>query len=102
MAYAELEPFGPDAEAWRAGMIASVIANAYRDTKKRRQPFTPQDFMPTLPETPDEAAAALQGRITAAMMDMGGRVGTPAERAERAAERARRRKRPKQGGTDGT
>lgn len=31
---------------YRAGMIASTIANGYRDTKKKREPFTPQDFMP--------------------------------------------------------
>lgn len=79
MAYAELEPFGPDAEAWRAGVIASTIANVYRDSKKRAQPFTAQDFMPAEPLTAEEQAAALQARISAAMMQLGGRVRKPGE-----------------------
>lgn len=31
---------------WRTGVIASTIANANRDPKKRPKPFTPQEFMP--------------------------------------------------------
>ncbi len=29
-----------------AGVVASVVANVNRDPKKKREPFTPQDFMP--------------------------------------------------------
>jgi hypothetical protein len=43
-AYCSLEPFGPQADFWRAGMIASMIANVNR--KKNAQPFKPEDFMP--------------------------------------------------------
>jgi hypothetical protein len=93
MAYAELEPFGPDAEAWRAGIVAATIANVNRDTKKRPEPFTPQDFMPAQPETPEERQAALQARINAAMMRLGGRARRPDD-----PPRARRRK---QGDSDG-
>lgn len=46
IAYFHLEPWGCEVEDWRAGMIASTIANANRDTKKRSKPFTPEDFMP--------------------------------------------------------
>jgi len=46
MAYFSMEPWGTEIEDWRAGMIASVIANANRDEKKRRKPFEPKDFMP--------------------------------------------------------
>lgn len=74
MAYAELEPFGPDAEAWRAGVIASTIANVYRDRKKRSKAYTPQDFMPEEPTTPAERARTLTERIGSAMMSLGGQV----------------------------
>ena len=44
MAYSQLEPFGEKEAFWRAGMIASVIANAHKSKKTR--PFKPEDFMP--------------------------------------------------------
>jgi len=31
---------------YRAALICSVLANAFRDKKKRRKPFTPADFVP--------------------------------------------------------
>lgn len=46
MAFFSLEPWGCEVEDWRFGMLASVVANANRDAKKRRQPYEPQDFMP--------------------------------------------------------
>jgi len=79
-AYADLEPFGPDAEAWRAGTIAATIANAYRDRKRKPQPFVPQDFMPEEPKTPAERQADLQARISAAMMTLGGGAPRPGGR----------------------
>jgi hypothetical protein len=45
-AYYSLEPWGAEVEDWRAGMIASTIANVNRDPKKQRKPYTPKDFMP--------------------------------------------------------
>jgi hypothetical protein len=34
-------------EGWaRAGLIASTVANANRDQKRRRRPYEPQDFIP--------------------------------------------------------
>lgn len=44
IAFYELHPFGM--ENWNAGVIASTIANAHRDPKKQKKPFTPSDFMP--------------------------------------------------------
>ena len=41
-----LEPWGAEVEDWRFGMLASVIANANRDPKRRRKPYEPSDFMP--------------------------------------------------------
>jgi len=43
-AYSTIEPFGPPADFWRAGIIASMIANVNR--KKNQKPFQPEDFMP--------------------------------------------------------
>ncbi len=66
---AELEELGPDElpplytawgrrqerEDFRAGVLASIVANANRDPKKTR-PFTPASFFPSLAEffPPDE------------------------------------------------
>src|SRR5690554_1412819 len=46
MAFFSLEPWGAEVEDWRAGLIASTIANSYRDPKRRRKPYEPKDFMP--------------------------------------------------------
>lgn len=43
-AYCSIEPFGPVADYWRAGMIAAMIANVNR--KKNQPPYKPEDFMP--------------------------------------------------------
>ena len=45
-AYAQIEPFGPVRGDLRAGVVASVIAEVYRDPDKRAEPFTPAEFMP--------------------------------------------------------
>ena len=53
MAFAQLEPFGEQAAFWRAGMLASVIANVYR--AKGKKAFKPEHFMPKEPkESEDE------------------------------------------------
>lgn len=46
MAFYSLEPWGTEAEDFRAGVVASTIANANRDPKQRSRPYQPQDFMP--------------------------------------------------------
>lgn len=33
-------------EDYRVGLLCAVIAEPNRDSKKHKQPFTPQDFMP--------------------------------------------------------
>lgn len=43
--FAELEPLGSPAAFWRAGMIASTLANVHR-TKKAQKAYKPEDFMP--------------------------------------------------------
>lgn len=55
-AYFGLEPWGTEVEDWRAGLIASTIANANRDPKKRREAYQPQDFMPKREPKPEQDA----------------------------------------------
>ena len=43
-AYDQLEPFGPERDDLRAGVVASTIANVNRDPKRQRTPFTPDQF----------------------------------------------------------
>lgn len=45
MAYYQVEPFGQERDNLHAGIIASVFANANRDRKKQKKPFTIKDFM---------------------------------------------------------
>jgi hypothetical protein len=51
MAYYELEPFGEERADLRSAIVASTVANAHRDPKRRRKPFRPLDFMPRFDET---------------------------------------------------
>jgi hypothetical protein len=52
-----------------AAMICSLIANTHRDEKKKREPFTPADFLPPDPAEsgkPKETDwAAVQARMQA-------------------------------------
>ena len=50
--YYSVEPWGDDQHEARNGMLCSLIANVNRDTKKKRDPFMPRDFMrgPAEPE----------------------------------------------------
>jgi len=64
MAYYSIEPFGEHAAYWRAGVIASTIANVFRG--KRGKAMKPEDFTPKEPklkearQSPDEMAAVLK------------------------------------------
>ncbi len=52
MAYDQLEPFGERRADLRMAILASLIANANRDPDKRREPFSPADFMPRFESEP--------------------------------------------------
>ena len=77
LAYSNLEPFGPEREDQRAGMIAAIIANVNRDPAKRPEPYDVEDFFArwdtaerkaaeaTVKETPD-----LKSKLTAWAMKM--------------------------------
>ena len=71
MSYAKVEPFGGDRADLRAGIVASVVANAM-GRKKGQRPYKPEQFMPQFEpkraKTPDELFA----RIKAINWAMGG------------------------------
>lgn len=46
MAYYTLEPFGEERADLRMAVLASLIANANRDPKRRKRAYAPKDFMP--------------------------------------------------------
>lgn len=81
MVYAGVEPFGETQQEYRAGLIASMVANTARDEKKQRKPFQPGDFMRAEykgeakpePQTPEQ----LMQKIDMAMMILGGANGNP-------------------------
>jgi len=45
MAYASVEPFGPQQEEYRAGVLAACMVNPHR---KRSKPIEPHEFFPSL------------------------------------------------------
>lgn len=64
MAFFRLEPWGTEVEDRRAALITSTVANAFRDTKKQRRPFTIEDFMPRRDVAPvEEQSVEEQARI---------------------------------------
>ena len=82
-AFNELEPFGEFSQEYRAGLIASMVANTARDEKKQPEPFQPVDFMragykgdPEQVEPPEPPSPeALMERIDQAMRILGGKRG---------------------------
>ncbi len=46
MAFYQVEPWGEERADLRSGIVASTVANAHRDPKKRKRPFKPEDFIP--------------------------------------------------------
>ena len=60
MAYSNWEPFGPEREDQRAGMIAALTANVNRDPAKRPEPYDVEDFFPRYDTAERKAAAQVQ------------------------------------------
>ena len=67
----------PDRRAdWRAGMIASTLANVHR--KKGAKPFTPRDFMPREPAAaPKPATPGAEARVASFLEALGARADRP-------------------------
>lgn len=72
MAYARLEPFGPEADDHRLAQLLALIANVNRDPKRRKTPWTPEDFLPKRVPRASGEADDLRPRIDAAMAAFGG------------------------------
>lgn len=51
---------------YRAALVCAVMANMWRDTKKKREPFSPADFMPEIEtarkarQTPEQIFTTVQ------------------------------------------
>lgn len=54
MAYDRLEPFGETRADLRNAILATIMANAFRDTKKHKKPFDVWDFMPNFEDFTEE------------------------------------------------
>lgn len=55
----------------RSGVVASMIANVHRDTKKHPGMFSPADFMPYLIQSEAARQYELSRRLRAALMAAG-------------------------------
>jgi hypothetical protein len=73
MAYHRLEPFGPDADDQRMAHLMALIANVNRDPKRRKTPWTADDFLPQRGPRLASEDETLRPRIDAAMAALGGR-----------------------------
>lgn len=63
LAYYQLEPFGDERADLRMAILASLIANANRDKKKRKKAFDPKDFIPQFgkeAQTPEQQLAIVE------------------------------------------
>lgn len=56
LALYRIDPWGEWRDDLRSGIVASVVANVNRDSKRKPEPFTAQDFVPRF-DVPDEAEA---------------------------------------------
>jgi hypothetical protein len=54
---------------WRTGVIASTIANANRNPKKRSKPYEPSDFMPARKKKKAKPLSVAQSVQFAAMLN---------------------------------
>lgn len=55
MAFARLEPLGDRRGDWQAALVAATVANTSRDPKKRKEPFTPEEFLLDWAPEPEKA-----------------------------------------------
>ena len=72
LAYARLEPLGPEADDHRMAQLMALTANVNRDPKRRKTPWAPDDFLPRHGPRPRADQDGLRPRIDAAMTAFGG------------------------------
>lgn len=67
MAYSRIEPFGEYRSELRHGQQMALTANINRDSKHKRTPFVPADFMNFLPEEKpadqDQSPDAIEAKL---------------------------------------
>lgn len=68
-----IDPWGEQRGDLRAAIVASLIANVNRDTKRRPEPFRPDDFMPYRQRDARAEQQDLSRRLRAVLGTMGGR-----------------------------
>lgn len=74
VAFHNLEPWGAEYEALERGVIAATIANTARDPKKRKQPFSPEDFLIRFrKQTAKSKAGSLLDKVKMINRMMGGK-----------------------------
>lgn len=56
----------------RTALLCSIMAEPYRDKKKRLNPFTPADFMPKKKKNPSDEQMMLQAK--AIVLSLGGEI----------------------------
>ena len=70
LAYYQIEPFGGVRGDLHAALVAAIIANANRDPKKRRKPYTPGEFMPDWWKGKEKAEGPAHVALLLAKMQM--------------------------------
>jgi hypothetical protein len=68
LAYSELDPFGNERQDLHAAMVVSAIANVNRDPKTRKNPYSPNDFMPKFGAPSPQPSPNGRGRQSGAQM----------------------------------
>ena len=88
MAYYALDPFGEERADLRAAMVMALLANINRDPERRKEPYTPEEFMPRFDgpsrePSPTEATGQTWEQQKALMMALTGASPKTAARADK-------------------
>lgn len=73
LAYAQVEPFGPERADLRAGIIAATVANAHRDKKKKARPYQAKDFTPRFGQRRERSPETLLQKVEMINALLGGK-----------------------------
>lgn len=75
MAFYHLEPWGFEIDNLQTGVVAATMANTARDPKRRKKPYTAEEFTVKVeePVVAPLGEQALKAKIDAAMVALGGR-----------------------------
>lgn len=67
----QIDPWGRERGDLQAGIIASIIAEANRDHKRRSEPFAPLDFMPFQRMSKEDREKELSAKIRRGLLGAG-------------------------------